>query len=112
MEITVMMTAFVSLNPTPEVAGTWDMDKRRPEKFSDHYPERCWADYGVVKDAIFYAPPTGNTWFWQFALGDSDMHKVEIPKDKVIITSNKQWAGDLKSLGYTVKIRKVVETLV
>jgi hypothetical protein len=66
----------------------------------------------VVKDAIFYAPTYGNPWFWQFALGDSDIHKVEIPKDKTIITSNEQWARDLKSLGYTVKVRKVTESFV
>lgn len=102
------MRAIVSLNPTYEEIGTWDMDKKiQPEDFTKHYPQACWAEYGARENALFYVTPKG-VYYWAWALGAEDMSKVWIPQDKTIITSNKEWAGFLKSIGYKVKVKVTV----
>ena len=98
--------------PKPTIPGTWDMDRMiQPEDFTKNYPQKWGAEHGAVEGALFYVSPKG-VYYWAWGIGAEDMSKVWLPKDKVIITSNEAWARDLKSLGYTVKVRKVTETLV
>lgn len=87
---------------------TWDMDTFvDPIDFTKHYPKECWETYGAKPGAIFYLTP-GNVYYWSFAQGAEDAHKVWVPKNKTIVTSNRKWAVGLKECGYTVNLRQLI----